>query len=178
MMTSEAAQGGCKGPWPLLQAEIHDVLQRASVDNLAETRRLSAQWLKRLRHLPQSDSATSIREDGALHQRVCPRRERRHQVVCSRDPQRRSTSTAGVRASLFVAGPAVPRSRKRNMEEGATGRIDRRRRPAIGGRYFEDRDDTVPTRGFDDSTRMPWPLRPAYGVDAMYLALGARLKRD
>jgi plasmid stability protein len=46
-----------------LQAEIHDVLQRASVRNLAETRRLSAQWLKRLRSSPQSDSATSIRED-------------------------------------------------------------------------------------------------------------------
>ena len=46
-----------------LQAEIHDVLHRASVHNLAETRRLSAQWLKRLRHSPQSDSATSIRED-------------------------------------------------------------------------------------------------------------------
>ena len=46
-----------------LQAEIHDVLRRASIRNLAETRRLSAQWLKRLRHSPQSDSAASIRED-------------------------------------------------------------------------------------------------------------------
>ena len=46
-----------------LQAEIHDVLRRASNRNLAETRRLSAQWLKRLRHSPQSDSAVSIRED-------------------------------------------------------------------------------------------------------------------
>jgi plasmid stability protein len=46
-----------------LQAEIHDVLRRASTHNLAETRRLSAQWLKRLRLSSQSDSATTIRED-------------------------------------------------------------------------------------------------------------------
>ncbi len=46
-----------------LQAEIHDVLQRASTRNLAETRRLSTQWLKRLRRSTQSDSAVTIRED-------------------------------------------------------------------------------------------------------------------
>jgi plasmid stability protein len=46
-----------------LQAEIHQILQRASIRNLAETRRLSAQWLKRLRRTAQSDSATLIRED-------------------------------------------------------------------------------------------------------------------
>lgn len=46
-----------------LQAEIHDVLRRASTRNLAETRRLSAQWLERLRRSSQSDSATLIRED-------------------------------------------------------------------------------------------------------------------
>ena len=46
-----------------LQAEIHDVLRRASTRNLAETRRLSAQWLKKLRHSTQSDSVASIRED-------------------------------------------------------------------------------------------------------------------
>jgi plasmid stability protein len=46
-----------------LQAEIHDVLHRASTRNLAETRRLSAQWLKRLRQSSQSDSAVTIRED-------------------------------------------------------------------------------------------------------------------
>lgn len=46
-----------------LQAEIHDVLHRASTRNVAETRRLSAQWLKRLRHSTQADSAASIRED-------------------------------------------------------------------------------------------------------------------
>ena len=46
-----------------LQAEIHDVLQRASTRNLADTRRLSALWLKRLRHSTHSDSVASIRED-------------------------------------------------------------------------------------------------------------------
>jgi plasmid stability protein len=46
-----------------LQAEIHDVLRNASVRRLAETRRLSAQWLKRLGGSTQSDSAASIRED-------------------------------------------------------------------------------------------------------------------
>ncbi len=46
-----------------LQAEIHDVLQRASTHNLAKTRRLSAHWLKRLRHSSHSDSAIMIRED-------------------------------------------------------------------------------------------------------------------
>jgi plasmid stability protein len=46
-----------------LQAEIHDVLRRASTRNLAETRRLSAQWLKRLRHSSQSDGVDTIRED-------------------------------------------------------------------------------------------------------------------
>jgi plasmid stability protein len=45
-----------------LQAEIHDVLQRASTRNLAETRRLSTQWLKRLRKSAQSDSAGMVRE--------------------------------------------------------------------------------------------------------------------
>ncbi len=46
-----------------LQAEIHLVLQRAGTRNLAETRRLSAQWLKRLRQSSQSDCATLVRED-------------------------------------------------------------------------------------------------------------------
>lgn len=46
-----------------LQAEIHDVLKRASTRNLAETRRLSEHWLKRLRRSSQSDSATLIREE-------------------------------------------------------------------------------------------------------------------
>lgn len=46
-----------------LQAEIHDVLGRAGARNLAETRRVSAQWLKRLRRSSHSDSAALIRED-------------------------------------------------------------------------------------------------------------------
>jgi len=46
-----------------LQAEIHDVLHRATSRNLAETRRLSARWLKRLRNSSPSDSSVSIRED-------------------------------------------------------------------------------------------------------------------
>jgi plasmid stability protein len=46
-----------------LQAEIHDVLRRANTRNLAETRRLSAKWLKRLNRPNHSDSAAHIRED-------------------------------------------------------------------------------------------------------------------
>lgn len=46
-----------------LQAEIHEVLRSASARRLAETRRLSACWLKRLRGSTQSDSAALIRED-------------------------------------------------------------------------------------------------------------------
>jgi len=46
-----------------LQAEIHDVLERAGTRNLAATRRLSAQWLKRLRRPSHSDSAALIRQD-------------------------------------------------------------------------------------------------------------------
>ena len=46
-----------------LQAEIHEVLRNASARRLAETRRLSAKWLKRLDGAIQRDSAASIRED-------------------------------------------------------------------------------------------------------------------
>ena len=46
-----------------LQAEIHDILASASTRSLAETRRLSAQWLKRLRGSRQTGSTASIRED-------------------------------------------------------------------------------------------------------------------
>ena len=46
-----------------LQAEIRDVLERAGTRNLAETRRLSARWLKRLRGPSHSDSAALVRED-------------------------------------------------------------------------------------------------------------------
>ena len=46
-----------------LQAEIHDVLRRASTRNLAATRRLSSKWLKRLEGTSHSDSAALIRKD-------------------------------------------------------------------------------------------------------------------
>ena len=46
-----------------LQAEIHDVLRRATAQNLAQTRRLSARWLRRLNRPGHSDSAALLRED-------------------------------------------------------------------------------------------------------------------
>ena len=46
-----------------LQAEIHEVLRNASARRLAETRRLSDRWLKRLRRSSHTDSAALIRED-------------------------------------------------------------------------------------------------------------------
>ena len=46
-----------------LQAEIHAVLQNASVRSLAETRRVSGLWLKRLRTSSHTDSAAMIRVD-------------------------------------------------------------------------------------------------------------------
>jgi plasmid stability protein len=46
-----------------LQAEVHEVLRNASTRRLAETRRLSGRWLKRLRSSAHSDSAALIRED-------------------------------------------------------------------------------------------------------------------
>jgi len=46
-----------------LQAEIHDALGRAAATSLAETHRISARWLRRLRGSAQSDSTRLIRED-------------------------------------------------------------------------------------------------------------------
>ena len=46
-----------------LQAEIHEVLRRANTRNLAETRRISARWLKHLSGFNHSDSADLIRKD-------------------------------------------------------------------------------------------------------------------
>ncbi len=46
-----------------LQAEIHEVLRNASARRLAETRRVSARWLKRLRGSRPSDSTALIRQD-------------------------------------------------------------------------------------------------------------------
>jgi plasmid stability protein len=53
-----------------LQAEIHDVLRRAGTRNLAETRRLSSKWLKRLEESAHSDSAILIRIDDEDAHRV------------------------------------------------------------------------------------------------------------
>lgn len=44
-----------------LQGEIHDALERAGARSLAETRRLSEAWLKRLGRARHSDSTTIIR---------------------------------------------------------------------------------------------------------------------
>lgn len=55
----EAARGHGRS----LQAEIHEVLRNAGARNLATTRRLSTQWLKRLRGSSQTDSTALIRED-------------------------------------------------------------------------------------------------------------------
>lgn len=46
-----------------LQAEIHEILQHARHRRLAETRRLSAHWLRKLRGARHSDSTELIRED-------------------------------------------------------------------------------------------------------------------
>jgi antitoxin FitA len=46
-----------------LQAEIHAILHSASTRHMAETRRLSARWIKRLADTVQSDSTVLIRED-------------------------------------------------------------------------------------------------------------------
>lgn len=59
----KALKASAKAHGRSLQAEIHDVLERASARNLAETRRLSGQWLKRLRRSSHSDSTALIRDD-------------------------------------------------------------------------------------------------------------------
>jgi antitoxin FitA len=46
-----------------LQAEIHAILHSASTRHMAETRRLSARWIKRLADTVQSDSTVLIRGD-------------------------------------------------------------------------------------------------------------------
>lgn len=50
-------------PGRSLQAEIHAILHAASARHLAETRRLSARWLKRLAGTTPSDSTALIRGD-------------------------------------------------------------------------------------------------------------------
>jgi plasmid stability protein len=46
-----------------LQAEIHDALRRAGTRSLAETRRISARWIKRLGDRKLADSTALVRED-------------------------------------------------------------------------------------------------------------------
>lgn len=59
----EQLKAAAKANGRSLQAEIHDVLRRASLRKLAQTRRLSASWLKRLKRPGHSDSAALLRED-------------------------------------------------------------------------------------------------------------------
>jgi plasmid stability protein len=59
----EGLKAAAKARGRSLQAEIHDVLRRANTRNLAETRRLSARWLRRLKSRSHSDSTALIRED-------------------------------------------------------------------------------------------------------------------
>ena len=57
-LKSAAAENGRS-----LQAEIHEILRQANTCSLAQTRRLSARWLKRLQSSRQSDSVELIRQD-------------------------------------------------------------------------------------------------------------------
>ena len=59
----EELKAAAKAHGRSLQAEIHDVLRNARTRRLAETRRLSARWLKRLSGSKHTDSAASIQED-------------------------------------------------------------------------------------------------------------------
>lgn len=59
----EALKSSAKRKGRSLQAEVHEILQQAGTRSLAETRRLSARWLKRLRGSVLSDSTELIRED-------------------------------------------------------------------------------------------------------------------
>ncbi|HUE88682.1 MAG TPA: Arc family DNA-binding protein [Vicinamibacterales bacterium] len=59
----EQLKAAAKANGRSLQAEIHAVLRGATTRQLAQTRRLSAQWLERLRRSRHSDSAALVRED-------------------------------------------------------------------------------------------------------------------
>ncbi len=59
----EQLKAAAKAHGRSLQAEIHEVLRNASARKLANTRRLSTQWLKRLRGSSHTDSTALIRED-------------------------------------------------------------------------------------------------------------------
>ena len=59
----DALKAAAKAHGRSLQAEIHDVLRNAATRRLAETRRLSSRWMKRLHRTTHSDSTALIRED-------------------------------------------------------------------------------------------------------------------
>jgi len=59
----EQLRAAAKAHGRSLQAEIHAILESASAKSLAETRRLSGRWLKRLRGTSHADSAADVRED-------------------------------------------------------------------------------------------------------------------
>jgi plasmid stability protein len=59
----EQLKAAAKAHGRSLQAEIHEVLRNASARSLANARRPSTQWLKRLRESSYADSTASIRED-------------------------------------------------------------------------------------------------------------------
>jgi hypothetical protein len=59
----EQLKAAAKAHGRSLQAEIHAILESAGARSLAETRRLSGRWLKRLRGTSHSDSAADVRED-------------------------------------------------------------------------------------------------------------------
>jgi plasmid stability protein len=59
----EQLKAAAKAKGRSLQAEVHDALRRAHTRDLAETRRLSARWLKRLSGGRHTDSAALVRGD-------------------------------------------------------------------------------------------------------------------
>jgi plasmid stability protein len=59
----EQLKSAAKAHGRSLQAEIHEALRSAGTRRLAETRRLSSHWLKRLERSKHTDSTTLIRED-------------------------------------------------------------------------------------------------------------------
>lgn len=59
----EQLKSAAKAHGRSLQAEIHEALRSASARRLAETRRLSSHWLRRLERSKHTDSTALIRED-------------------------------------------------------------------------------------------------------------------
>ena len=59
----EQLKSAAKAHGRSLQGEIHEALRCASARRLAETRRLSTRWLRRLERTKHTDSTALIRED-------------------------------------------------------------------------------------------------------------------